>query len=47
MPVVTIKGKKTHFKYPENWNEMTAKQKAMYIRSKKMKMEKKKPKKKK
>lgn len=30
MPVVTVKGKKTHLKYPANWSKMTPKQKAAY-----------------
>ena len=45
MPVVTVKGKKTHLKYPANWSKMTPKQKAAYVKSKKAKMTKKKKKK--
>jgi len=41
MPVVTVKGKKKHLKYPANWSKMSAKQKAAWIRGKKAKMTKK------
>jgi|TARA_R100001530_G_scaffold134839_2_gene110566 hypothetical protein len=41
MPVVTVKGKKKHLKYPANWSKMSPKQKAAYVRSKEMKMRKK------
>jgi hypothetical protein len=47
MPVVTIKGKKTHLKYPKNWDKMSPKQKKMYTMRMIAKKAKKKPKKKK
>ena len=37
MPVATIKGKKTHLKYPANWSKMTKEQKAAYTKSMKTK----------
>jgi len=37
MPVATIKGKKTHLKYPANWSKMTKAQKAAYTKSMKTK----------
>ena len=46
MPVVTIKGKNTHLKYPANQDKMSPKQKKMYIMRMKAKKIKKKPKKK-
>ena len=41
MPVVTVKGKKKHLKYPANWKDMSPKQKAAWIRRKKTSMTKK------
>ena len=37
MPVVTVKGKKTHIKYPANWSTMTPQQKAAYTKRMKAK----------
>jgi|TARA_R110000751_G_scaffold45537_1_gene103244 hypothetical protein len=41
MPVVTVKGKKKHLKYPANWSKMSPKLKAAWIKSKKTSMKKK------
>ena len=37
MPVVTVKGKKTHLEYPANWSKMTKTQKAAYTKRMKAK----------
>jgi predicted Fe-S protein YdhL (DUF1289 family) len=47
MPVVTIKGKKTHLKYPKNWDKMSPAERKKYIRDMKAKKAKKKSKEKK